>query len=177
METPDSSSPSLPSSTPPSGWIEPLIPPPSPTSSKAEVSTPGNYSPDSEFEPPLPTPASLSEDSDENDEFAEGDYDIKHDIWRCTQCGWEVETDDDVVGYCKEGHLIDLRNIEDFYVGYVVTPEESEHGSEDIVLASDHESDEEEEAKQLEIGDDGGEGLYKDRELLPVDTGEAKEMR
>ena len=82
-----------------------------------------------------------------------------------------------MVGYCKEGHLIDLRNIEDLYVGYVGTPEESEEADEDVVLVSDHESDEEEEAEQLEIGDDGGEGLYEDQELLPVDTAEVKEMR
>lgn len=34
------------------------------------------------------------------------EFDKEDEVWRCTLCGWEVETVDGVQGYCREGHEV-----------------------------------------------------------------------
>lgn len=34
------------------------------------------------------------------------EFDGEDEVWRCTHCGWEVETVDGVQGYCREGHEV-----------------------------------------------------------------------
>ena len=34
------------------------------------------------------------------------EFDPEDEVWRCTHCGWEVETVDGVQGYCREGHAV-----------------------------------------------------------------------
>ena len=34
------------------------------------------------------------------------EFDPKDEVWRCTHCGWEVETVDGVQGYCRSGHRV-----------------------------------------------------------------------
>ena len=36
------------------------------------------------------------------------------DVWRCSICGWEIETDDGVRGFCSSGHRFDCTNIPGF---------------------------------------------------------------
>lgn len=39
------------------------------------------------------------------------EFDKKDEIWRCTRCGWEVETIDGVQGCCREGHEVSFSSL------------------------------------------------------------------
>ena len=46
--------------------------------------------------------------------YSEAKFDIEDRVWRCTECGWEVETDDGVEGTCSRGHKFDCTGIVNF---------------------------------------------------------------
>ena len=43
-----------------------------------------------------------------------GAFVLEQDVWRCSICAWEIETDDGVKAYCRTGHQFDCNNSPDF---------------------------------------------------------------
>ena len=55
----------------------------------------------------------MSEEADKPS-FTVARFDEEHQVWRCGLCDWEIETDDNVRGYCSHGHQFDCSNTPGF---------------------------------------------------------------
>ena len=101
---------------------------------------------------------------------AEGNCEVACNFWRCTKCGRKVMTNDGKIGFCIDGHTIDLRKIKDFQgIPWEKTPKTSELKTDKSVkLCSDHSSD--------ELWEDNGKVIAKKLEFKQCHTPKVKKV-